>query len=342
MTGIELARAKTMLDLKRYDEAARLLVHIVAAEPADSRAWGMLAAAQLGNSQYREAATAASQAVTLAPADDWPHRLVSTAQLNLGDTATALRAAHEACRLAPDQWRAYLCLAQAELATQVHFKAAEQAAARARNLAPDEPSVHFISGKISLAQGHRKAARAHQERALALDPQHSGALNELGRISLRPTSNARAARHFVQAARAAPQVGAYSRNVEVVVRRVVNLVIYLTSMACLALMYVTTATNLTRAPVVLGFTAIVALSVGLAAVQFLRMPPETRPLFRTGRVARALGLVYGAILLALVVAAVAPARALTGAVLAATVVIFASRFAAYAILRRPRAATPPR
>ena len=121
---------------------------------------------------------------------------------------------------APDEWRAYICLAQAELATEAdflaqpltreaYFHAAERAAANAIRLAPDEPDAHFTAGQVSYAQRNWKAARAHQERVLALDPAHSGALNELGRISLRRGASPRAARHFTQAARSAPGVSTY-------------------------------------------------------------------------------------------------------------------------------------
>jgi tetratricopeptide (TPR) repeat protein len=142
----DLARAIVMLDLKRHGEAASLLVHVVAAEPADSRAWCLLATAHLGMGQYQEAADAARRAITLTPFDDWPYRLASTAERHLRNDIAALTAATEACKLTPNHWRAYTCLAQAELARG--YDAAERAAAKARELAPDEPEVHFVSGLI--------------------------------------------------------------------------------------------------------------------------------------------------------------------------------------------------
>jgi len=75
-------------------------------------------------------------------------------------------------------------IAQAALAAAQPGLAAT-AAAEARRLAPNEPDVHFLSGKVSLARSDLAVAREHQERALALDPAHSGAMNELGRV-LRP------------------------------------------------------------------------------------------------------------------------------------------------------------
>jgi tetratricopeptide (TPR) repeat protein len=335
----DLAQASALLDVKRYSQAVSLLARIVAAEPADSRAWCLLAAAHLGNGQYQEAAASASRAVLLAPSDDWPYRLVSSAQRHLGNVSAALTAANEACKLAPNEWRAYVCLAQARLATEVDFDAAERAATNALRLAPDEPDVHFVAGNVSFAREKWKAARAHQERALALDPAHSGALNELGRIRLHRGGHVRAARHFIQAARSAPGVSTYGRNVEVPVRRVMALTITATYLAGLALLYLTLTTRVSRGTVVIGYTVTAALIAGYAAVQLWRMPPEMRPLFRTRRMALALGAVYSAILIAMITVAVTPARALSGALLAATALIFTSAFVARAILRHQKSST---
>lgn len=335
----DLAHASVLLDLKRYEEAARLLTLIVAADPANSRAWCLLAAAHLGNGQYQEAAASASRAVMLAPSDDWPLRLVSSAQRHLGNVSAALTAANEACKLAPNEWRAYVCLAQAQLATEVDFDAAEQAATSALRLAPEEPDVHFVAGQVSFARENWKAARAHYERALALDPAHGGALNGLGRIRLRHADHSGAARHFIQAAQSAPSVSTYGWNVEVVIRRVMGLTITAAYLAGLALLYLTLATRVSRGTVVIGYTVAAALSAGYAAVQLWRMPPGMRPLLRTRRVALALGSVYGAILIAMITVAAAPARALSGALIGATALIFASAFVARAILRGKNGST---
>jgi tetratricopeptide (TPR) repeat protein len=329
-----LAQASMLLDLKRYDEAASLLARIVAAEPDDSQAWCLFAATHLGSGRYEEAAAAASRAVTLAPSDDWPYRLASVAQRHLGKITAAVGSASEACKLAPNEWRAYICLAQAQLATEVDFNAAEEAAANALRLASHEPDAHFTAGRVSYAQEKWKAARAHQERALALDPVHSGALNELGRISLHRGGHRRAAWHFVQATRSAPGVSAYGRNVEVPIRRVLALTIRAVYVATLALLYLTLETRMSRGVVVLGYTLGIVLIAGCGAVMLWRMPPELRLLFRTRRVGLALGIIYGAILIELITAAVTPAGALTAAMLPATALIVASAFVARASLRR--------
>jgi Flp pilus assembly protein TadD len=100
----------------------------------------------------------------------------------------ALTAATEAVKLAPDHWRAYTCLAQAELARG--YDAAARAAAKARELAPDEPEVHFVSGLISYARYGFQAAHDHQERALALNGSFSMPLNRL--FDVRPDRDSNA------------------------------------------------------------------------------------------------------------------------------------------------------
>lgn len=330
----DVAHASVLVDLKRYDEAASLLADILAAEPADGQAWCLLAAAHLGAGRYRAAVTAASHAITLAPADDWPYQLASTAHRHLGNVSASVAAASKACELAPHEWRAYVCLARAQLATEVDFIAAEQAAASALRLAPFEPDAHFTAGQVSYAQERWKAARAHQERVLSLDPTHSGALNELGRIRLHRGDHPRAARHFIQAVRSEPAVNAYAQNAEVAVRRVMALTLRAAYSASTVLLVLIIAVGAPRRPLGIGYAAAIALIAVFAGVQLWRMPPGMRPLLRTRRVALALGVVYGAILIAMITAAGTPARVLPGAMLAATAFIVVSAVAARVILRR--------
>lgn len=329
----DVAHASVLVDLERYDEAASVLVQILAVEPADDQAWCLLAAAHLGAGRYRAAVAAASSAITLAPTDDRPYRLASIAHRHLGNIGAAVAAANEACKLAPHEWRAYACLARAQLATEVDFMAAGQAAASALRLAPSEPDAHFTAGQVSYAQERWKAARAHQERALSLDPTHSGALNELGRIRLHRGGLSRAAGHFLQAARSEPAVNAYARNAEVPIRRVMGLIVQAACYGSSVFLVLIIAFGASRA-LGIGYAAAIALIAAFTAVQLWRMPPGMRPLLRTRRVALALGVVYGAILVAIITAAVTPARVLFGAMLAATALIAVSAVAAGLSLRR--------
>src|ERR1700756_5615706 len=100
----DLARAATMLDLGRYDEASTLLARLVSADPASSRAWCLFARAHLGADRFAEAVEAANRAAAIDPLEEWPHRLASKALMHLGQHTAALRAAAGSRRLGPSYW----------------------------------------------------------------------------------------------------------------------------------------------------------------------------------------------------------------------------------------------
>ena len=332
----ELARAATMLDLGRYDEAGRLLAQVVAAEPESARAWCLLARAHLGASHYAEALAAANRAASLEPEDEWPHRLASNALMHMSNHSEALRAANESCRLAPSYWQTHVCLAQAALAAG-RLPVALAAAEQARKLAPNEPDVHFLSGKVSLARGELSAAREHQERALALDPAHSGAMNELGRIRLRRHDTAGAMRHFIRAARTTPGERIYSRNIEVVILRAVSRMIYLFTLFALVLIWVPAIAHVSRFPFLVGFGLLSVLTLACSAFFLARMPSEARLLvrrtLRIPRVAGALAVALGGVAVAFSVVASVPTSEVPQILPVAVVITFVARLAAFASLR---------
>ena len=91
----ELARAATMLDLGRYDEASTLLARLVSAEPGSGRAWCLFARAHLGADRYAEAVEAANRAAAIEPSEEWPEvvpRLVQPSALPgvAGSSANAI------------------------------------------------------------------------------------------------------------------------------------------------------------------------------------------------------------------------------------------------------------
>jgi tetratricopeptide (TPR) repeat protein len=334
----ELARAATMLDLGRYEEASSLLARVVSAEPGSSRAWCLFARAHLGADRYAEAVEAANRAAAIEPAEEWPHRLASNALMHLGNHAEALRAAAESRRLAPSYWQTHVCVAQAALAASQTALAAA-AAAEARRLAPNEPDVHFLSGKVALARGELAAARAHQERALALDPAHSGAMNELGRIRLRRHDTAGAIRHFINAARTTPGEHIYSRNIDVVILRTISRMVYVFVLIALLLLWVPAVTHVDRLPFVLGFGLLAAGTVVTFGIVMLRLPREARRLvrrtLRSRRVATALTVAVGGVAVAFSAVAFVPAAVLPQTLPVAIIVTIAARILATARLRSP-------
>jgi len=279
---------------------------------------------------------AANRAAAIEPAEEWPHRLTSNALMHLGNHTEALRAAAESRRLAPSYWQTHVCVAQAALAASQSALAAA-AAAEARRLAPNEPDVHFLSGKVALARGDLDDARTHQERALALDPVHSGAMNELGRIRLRRHDTVGAIRHFINAARTTPGEHISSRNIDVVILRTLSRTIYVFVLVALILLWVPAVAHVDRFPFAVGFGVLVAGTIAGFTILVLRLPHEARRLvrrtLRTRRVATALAVALGGVAVAFAAVAFVPSAELPQTLPIAIVVTIAARMAATARLR---------
>ena len=340
----ELARAATMLDLGRYDEASTLLARLVSAEPGSGRAWCLFARAHLGADRFAEAVEAANRAAAIEPVEEWPHRLASNALMHLGNHGEALRAAAESRRLAPGYWQTHVCVAQAALAAGQAATAAG-AATEARNLAPNEPDVHFLSGKVALARGDLDGAREHQERALALDPAHSGAMNELGRIRLRRHDTVGAIRHFISAARTTPGEHIYSRNIDVVIVRSVSRMIYAFVLVAMILLWIPAVTRTGRLPLAAGFATLAVTTLAAFAVMVTRLPREARQLARrtvlSRRVMTALAVAFGGVAGAFAIVAFVPNESLPQTLPVAIIITIVARVVATARLRAPLGPTPP-
>jgi tetratricopeptide (TPR) repeat protein len=339
----ELARAATMLDLGRYEEASVMLARLVSAEPGSSRAWCLFARAHLGSDRFTDAIEAANRAAAIEPNEEWPHRLASNALMHLGNHGEALRAAAESRRLAPGYWQTHVCVAQAALAAGQPSIAAS-AATEARKLAPNEPDVHFLSGKVALARGELDAARQHQERALALDPTHSGAMNELGRIRLRRHDTVGAIKHFISAARTTPGEHIYSRNIDVVIIRSVSRVIYVFAVIALLLLGIPLITNASRVPIAVGFVVLSLATLATFVTMLLRLPSEARQLARrtvlSRRVIVSLSVAFGGVAAAFAVVTFLPSATLAQTLPVAILLTFVARLVATARLRAPLSQPP--
>jgi tetratricopeptide (TPR) repeat protein len=335
-----------MLSAGRFAEAITLIGAVLAAEPDSSRAWSLMAQAQVGAGQPTEGLAAADRAVQLDPASARAHRLRSIAQRRKGQPREAVDAATEACRLEPHHWMNHLSLAQAALAAaggpagdSSGLRLAQQASSTARQLAPNEPSVHYVCGQVSRGLGDPDAARAHFEHALALDPEHSSAVNELGRLTLEFGKPGDAAKHFVQAARIAPGQSVYGHNVEVAVARaersvrsLIRWVIYGSWLVVIAALAVSQR-SLAYRIVMLAVLVVAAAAVAVCwQVQLLRMPKEARPLFQGRSMLLALGVSLSSLLAGVAVVEFMPGQ-LGNYLLPVVVFMLAARFAAFKILR---------
>src|SRR5690606_40721796 len=122
---------------------------------------------------------AAEAALAVDPDCEWAHRVRSVALGLAGCHAEAVLSAREAVRLAPHHADGYQRLAQALLHVPGGADEARWAAGRAAALAPHDPGAHVAVGLAAAAAGRRRDERAAYLRALALDPQHATALNNL-------------------------------------------------------------------------------------------------------------------------------------------------------------------
>src|SRR5262249_9123626 len=154
-------------------------------------------------------------------------------------------------------------------------------------------------------------ARTHQERALALDPAHSGAMNELGRIRLRRHDTVGAIGHFINAARTTPGEHIYSRNIDVVILRTLSRTIYVFVLVALIMLWVPAVAHIDRFPFAVGFGVLVAGTIAAFTILVLRLPHEARRLvrrtLRTRRVVTALAVALGGVAGAVPAGALPPA-----------------------------------
>jgi Flp pilus assembly protein TadD len=232
--AVEIERARALCELARFDDAVPLLRRAVAAEPQNAGAWCLLARAELGRHHDEDAFQAAGTALSLAPDDEWPHRLTSVALGRLGRHEESLAMARAATRVAPYAWPAFVQLAHAAALSGRSGRDEALAAARqAVMLAPHEAESHLALGAVARARKRYKEAESAFRTALAIDPQHSAAHNELARLHLRKNrfagaaSLADAAGGFTNAVRANPGADASRRNLDLVIRVFLCRVAYL-------------------------------------------------------------------------------------------------------------------
>lgn len=172
-------RAQTLLDLGRPQEAVTVLLQSLAQSPGDYQALCLLSQAHGNAGNLSEAERRAGQAIEAAPDQEWGHRLLAIHLLAQGGPNTALPAAEEAARLRPDSPKALSTLARAQRLCGKRGEA-QQTAERLRQLAPDAFLSHEALALVAIGAQRWREAETHARRALALDPNESTALNNLG------------------------------------------------------------------------------------------------------------------------------------------------------------------
>jgi Flp pilus assembly protein TadD len=202
-TDDPLVRARTLLDLRRPEQAVELVQRHLAQHPSDAEALCLLATAHHDLGQDVLALDAANRARAAAPDWEYPHRLASSALLRAGRAADAADAARHARALQPDLWATHAQLAYA-LGACLRWDEAYDAAVAAVSLAPQEAEAHACGGYAAMGREWWDVAERALLRALELDPQHAGAHNNLAVVRLKRRQVGEAARGFSASAAADP------------------------------------------------------------------------------------------------------------------------------------------
>ncbi|MBO2449129.1 tetratricopeptide repeat protein [Actinomadura barringtoniae] len=232
-----LRRARTLLEVGRTDRASELAAAIVADDPADADALCLLAECLSRLGDHESMLAAADRAVAADPDCEHAHRLRALALVRAERGKEAAEAAREAVRLAPDTWQGQIALAIALIGEPGQRKAAFAACKLAIALAPDNAEPHYIQGILRQAKGNTIGAQLSYRHALRIDPQHSGALENLGRIHMRADRPVSALRHFRAAAAADPTGVAGMDHAERVMFGALNLTMLSVLISAIVLMF---------------------------------------------------------------------------------------------------------
>jgi tetratricopeptide (TPR) repeat protein len=207
------SRASAALEIRRFQLAENEARQALAIDPRDVDATLYLARALLGQARYDESAEAARTAVALAPRDGYAHYLLGFALQAGGRAAEAVDALHEAVNLSPDagRYHARLAIALFDLKDRENARAeietalaldpdntilldegsrvlallgehdrAESLARRVIERTPNAASEHW---RLAWVLGHQRRyidASESARAALAIDPNHWAAWEELG------------------------------------------------------------------------------------------------------------------------------------------------------------------
>jgi Flp pilus assembly protein TadD len=179
--GDAVARAKALVDLRRYEEALEQLGLALARSPGDTEAQCLRTLCLLQLERMEEALGSAEDAVASAPTSEWALRLLAVAHLNNFDAEAAADAAYRAVAAAPWLAAAYAVLMEAEL-ERGHLDAAEDAARRAMTVEPGASIGHVALGKVMLRRHQWREAEAQIRTALEIDPEDYEAVTLLGLV----------------------------------------------------------------------------------------------------------------------------------------------------------------
>lgn len=211
-------QALALLQLGRGSEAVPILSAALAERPDDSRLLRLMSWACRVCGRPGEALEHAKHAIRGDPVGASNYFQASLAYQDLGCGREAVILAEETVRFAPESWWAHARLSASMVAARQSPRRALAAAEKAVELAPDEAYAHFCLGHCLHVMDRRRKAVKCYERALALDPNHAVALNNLAVLRMEKAP-LRAARDLQAALSADPGFELSKFNIRCVVAR---------------------------------------------------------------------------------------------------------------------------
>lgn len=267
------ARIESLLELRRWNEALPLVETLLAQQPDEPGLHALRAQCLLGQGNHTAALEASNRVVALAPEDEWGHRLCALVFGEMNLNLEAVRAANEAVRLAPEEWRTHKVFAEAAMDVPERSLEALHAANEAVRLAPNEAASHTTLGIVAQSRNDYPTAKAAYERALAIDPDQSAALNNL--TVLQGTVNfGRAVRGLAQSLRGDPHSEVARRNLD---HLAVAFPMRLYAAAVIALLAGLLIVSISNGPNLASWTVALLLLGGIGAysVRIARLVPRS-------------------------------------------------------------------
>lgn len=180
-----LAHAEQLLELRRDVEAEQRFRDVLAGDPSSATALLGLGRALQRQGRLEEAEQAVRSALALEPERGRARHVLVDVLVDRRDGPGALAAAEEGVRLEPHDFTSHYQLARALLAQRrPRTRDAYAAALRAVELAPHSPDAHNLVGLCLDGLGDHEHAQTAFRNALALDPQHTLAQNNLAATEL--------------------------------------------------------------------------------------------------------------------------------------------------------------
>lgn len=213
----ELQHAETLLDLGRAAEAEERLRGVLTGDPENVHALLTLARALHHQDRDPEAETAARSGLALDPDHAEGYLELCDILCSSKDGDGALDAAQRAVALEPHDWRSHYALARALMVVRrPRTRDAYDAARRSVELAPHEAAAHNLVGICLSNLGNEPGAQQAFRNALALDPHHTLAQNNLAASEIDSGKLRRAAGRLRGAVGDAPQEKLLHQNLDMV------------------------------------------------------------------------------------------------------------------------------